>query len=120
MTGRIVLIEDDPDIAALVQEVLRDAGYPVDVRAGLGDDTGDDEARVVITDLVALRSYDADSARTWIARVRARFPRARIVVLTAHARAAAGGPEALGADAVLAKPFDLQVFIQTVESLLSG
>ena len=119
MTGRIVLIEEDPDIAALVEEMLRDTGHQVDVRVGIDDDTGDDEARVVITDLAALRS-DADRAREWIGRVRTRFPRAKIVVLTAHARAAASGAEALGADAVLAKPFDVQVFIQTVESLLGG
>ena len=120
MTGPIVVIEDDPDIAALMEEMLRDTGHPVDVRVGLDDDTGDDDARVVITDLVPLRRYDPEIAREWIARVRARFPRAKIVVSTAHARVAASGPEALGADAVLAKPFDLQVFIQTVESLLSG
>jgi DNA-binding response OmpR family regulator len=118
VTGPIVLIEDDPDVAALMQEMLRDTGHPVDVRVGLDDDTGDDEARVVITDLVALRRYDVDLAREWIAKVRVRFPRAKIVVSTAHARVVASGPEALGADAVLAKPFDLQVFVQTVEALL--
>ncbi|HEV2010639.1 MAG TPA: hypothetical protein VGS17_06375 [Candidatus Limnocylindria bacterium] len=118
MTGRIVLIEDDPDIAALMEEMLRDSGHQVVVRERLDPGAGDDETRVVITDLVALRSYDTGVAREWIARVRARFPRAKILVSTAHPPAAASGPEALGADAVLAKPFDLADFIRIVESLL--
>jgi len=118
MTGRIVLIEDDPDIAALVEEMLRESGHQVDVRTSLDDGSEDYEARVVITDLLALRAYDSEIARGWIAQVRAHFPRAKVVVSTAHAPAAVTGPEALGADAVLTKPFDLAVFIETVDKLL--
>ena len=118
MTGRIVLIEDDPDIAALIADVLTDVGHDVDVRADLADGAPDSEVQLVITDLVAIRSYDPQAARDWIAQVRAVFPKAAVIVSTAHAPAGASGPAALGADAVLTKPFDIGVFTETVGSLL--
>ena len=121
MTGRIVLIEDDPDIAALVEEMLRESGHQVDVRMSVDEGgTADTDARVVITDLLAVRAYDPEVAREWIAVVRSRFPRAKIVVSTAHAPAAATGAEFLGADAVLTKPFDLAAFTRTVDGLLGA
>jgi two-component system OmpR family response regulator len=120
MTRRIVLIEDDPDIAALIEEVLTDLGHEVDVRAQLADGPFDRDTELVITDLVALTGYDLESARAWIARIRAAFPEAAVVVSTAHTAAAAAGGPALGADAVLGKPFDIGVFTQTVESLLGA
>jgi len=119
VTRRIVLIEDDPDIAALVREMLIEAGHEVDVRSELPDGMIDADMQLVITDLLALRSYDHETAREWIARVRVAFPRATIIVSTAHAPAAGAGP-ALRADAVLTKPFDVAVFTRTVEALLGA
>ena len=72
MTSRIVLIEDDPDTATLVEEMLREIGHRVDTRARLEDGPGDDEAELVITDLVPLRTFELSIAREWIARVRDR------------------------------------------------
>jgi DNA-binding response OmpR family regulator len=120
MTRRIVLIEDDPDIAALVGEMLTEVGHEVEVVSQLAPGTVDTDAQLVITDLLALRSFDTETARGWIARVRAAFPRAAVIVSTAHAPAAAAGAQAIGADAVLVKPFDIDVFTQTVESLLGA
>ena len=119
MTGRIVVvIEDDPDIAALLEEVLGELGHQVSVHADLPAGPSNGDALLVITDLVAVRSYDQPAAREWIARVRAAFPKASVIVSTAHAPAAAAGPAAFGADAVLTKPFDIAVFTETVEALL--
>jgi DNA-binding response OmpR family regulator len=115
---KIVLIEDDPDIAALVAGMLSDAGHVLDIRADLGAGSAEPGVQLVITDLLAVRSYDQEVARDWIAKVRERFPRAAILVSTAHAPAAAGGPTAIGADAVLTKPFDVGRFTETVEALL--
>jgi DNA-binding response OmpR family regulator len=120
VTGRIVLIEDDPDIAALVEEMLRESGHQVDVRTNLDDGVADTEASVVITDLLAVRAYDPVVARQWISLVRSRFPGAKVIVSTAHAPAAATGAAFLGADAILTKPFDLGVFIKTVDALLGA
>lgn len=120
----IVVIEDDPDIAELVEGILSDAGHALLVRSGLGEgpadpaDPADLGVRLVITDLVALRSYDRDAVRDWVSKVRARYPRAAIAVATAHSAAAQDGARAIGADAVLMKPFDIDLFTKTVESLL--
>ena len=119
MTRRIVVvIEDDPDIAALMQEVLVELGHQVETRADLADGRAELEAQLVITDLVAIRSFDAEAAREWIGRVRRVFPNAAVIVSTAHALATEAGAAALGADAVLPKPFDITAFTETVESLL--
>jgi DNA-binding response OmpR family regulator len=118
MTTRIVLIEDDPEIATVVEELLVDVGHEVDVRPRLEDGPIDGDARLVISDLVVDGGYDLATARAWIARVRAAFPHAAIVVLTGHERAARSGAPAIGADAVLTKPFDFSALTEIVESLL--
>jgi DNA-binding response OmpR family regulator len=120
MSARIVLIEDDPDTVALVNEMLGDLGHHIDTRAHLDDGDGDGDAQLVITDLVSLHAFDLAAAQEWIARVRVLFPNARIVVSTAHAPAARAGAAGLGADAVLAKPFDVADFTAMVESLLGA
>jgi DNA-binding response OmpR family regulator len=120
VSTRIVLIEDDPDTAALVEEMLGELGHHVDTRARLEDGDGDDDAQLVITDLVSIHAFDLVAAQEWIARVRTLFPNAQVVVSTAHAPAARAGAAGLGADAVLSKPFDVIVFTSTVEQLLGG
>jgi DNA-binding response OmpR family regulator len=120
VTRRVVLIEDDPDIAALIEDVLVELGHEVIVRDRLVDDTVDQTAELVITDLVAVTSFDLAAARSWIGRVRVTFPRAKIMVATAHAPAERAGASTLGADAVLTKPFDVAAFTDRVESLLGA
>jgi two-component system, OmpR family, response regulator QseB len=116
---KIVLIEDDTDIAALIEETLADAGHVVDVRPQLAAGPVDLDATLVVTDLVNLvRGYDQLAARNWVSTVRARFPRASVIVMTAHASAGEDGASALGADAVVTKPFDIGQLTRIVESLL--
>ena len=119
MNGRIVLIEDDPDVVALLKEMLLELGQDVAAaHKSVGDGNGDGEANLVITDLVSMHTFDVDAARDWIVHLRKLFPKASIVVSTAHAPAARAGAAALGADAVITKPFDVALFNRTVESLL--
>jgi DNA-binding response OmpR family regulator len=115
--SRIVLIEDDPDIAAFMSEMLVDLGHDAELFSTLDGARGG-PADLVITDLVQLRAFDVSSAREWVSRVRAAFPGARVVVSTAHAPAASIGAAAMGADAVLTKPFEVETFSTVVEGLL--
>jgi len=114
----VVVIEDDPDIAALMTDMLEELGHQVETRGDLADGSVELGPQLVITDLVSIRSYDAQAARDWIGRVRRVFPNASVIVSTAHAPATEAGAAALGADAVLPKPFDIAAFTETVESLL--
>jgi DNA-binding response OmpR family regulator len=118
MTTRIVLIEDDPDVAELVEALLTDVGHQVDVRTHLADSAIDDEVHLVITDLVTVRNHEVTAAREWIARVRVAFPKAAVILSSAHQLFSAAGAPALGADAVVTKPFDIGEFTEIVESLL--
>ena len=120
MTRRIVLIEDDPDIAALVEEMLAETGRDLEVIEHLPDGVVDADVPLVITDLIGMRAFDAGVARGLIARVRAAFPSAKVIVSTAHAPARSVGAAAIGADAVLVKPFEVSAFTDTVESLLDA
>ena len=120
MTGRIVLIEDDPDVAELIESLLTDVGHEVDVRADIADGAIDDEVHLVITDLIAPTKHDSKVARAWIARVRVAFPKAAVIFSSAHEPFAAGGAAALGADAILTKPFDIGEFTELVESFLGA
>lgn len=117
-----MLLEDDVDIAALIEEVLREDGHTVQAMTTLepGDPEPDPRVALVISDLVTLRRYDPAAAREWVERIRRRFPEAKILVATAHLGAVASGAAALGADALLAKPFDADEFSATVASLLTA
>jgi DNA-binding response OmpR family regulator len=112
-----VLIEDDPDIAALMLEMLADLGHDAELLTTLDGARGG-PAALVITDLVQLSAFDVPSASEWVSRVRAAFPGARVVVSTAHAPAASIGAAAMGADAVLTKPFEVETFSTVVAGLL--
>lgn len=116
--AHILVIDDDPVIAELVQSVLEEGGHQATARAHL-DAVRPDRYDVVITDLLLPASYSAAEAAVWVARVRERVPGTPVVVCTAH-RAAANDAEAIGADAVLTKPFDVDALLETVERLGRG
>ena len=115
-----LIIEDDPDIAELVAEVLTEEGHSVEIHERLAEGAVDAQVHLVITDLFVVRGYDLQVARDWISRVRTAFPNAAVVVSTAHDPAATDGAPALGADALVLKPFDIGVLTETVESLLGA
>lgn len=113
-------MDDDADIVALIQEVLREDGYLVESMTWLEPGDPDPGVALVISDLISLRGFDPAGAREWVGRIRGRFPEAKVMVATAHSTAAQIGAAALGADAVIAKPFDASEFSATVASLLTA
>jgi DNA-binding response OmpR family regulator len=114
----ILVLDDDQVILDLLQTVLTDAGYKTLVASGLQLVAPDARPDVVITDLVPLKAYRRESALEWIASLRARFGGSPLVIVTAHSPAVAE-TDMLGADAVIAKPFDVEALLATLEELLS-
>lgn len=116
--AHVLVIDDDPVIAELVQSVLEEGGHRATAHADL-DGVRPGAYDVVITDLLLPGSYSAADGAAWVARVRERVPGTPVLVCTAH-RAASADAGDLGADAVLTKPFDVDMLLETVERLGRG
>ncbi|MES2643509.1 MAG: response regulator [Myxococcota bacterium] len=119
---RVLVIDDTQDMLDLVQVILEDAGYEVEVasdgKAGLAAQRRS-PADLVITDIFM---PDQDGLET-IVHLRREFPEARILACSGGGRlGVADGylrtAQHLGADAVLSKPFEQEELLQTVRDLL--
>ena len=113
---RVWLCESDPLFRALLGEWLQRAGYESVRSAAAGAPAKD--AVVVVADVPAPRQDGAAS----IAALRQRFPSAKVLVISGQFMPGLHGLTTaaieLGADAVLAKPFAADVFIDAVQALL--
>ena len=114
----ILVLDDDQVILDLLQTVLADAGYDTLVAPGLSAIPENTSADVVITDLVPLKAYRRESALEWVTSLRARFVDSPLLVVTAHADAVAEA-DMLGANAIIAKPFDVDVLLAKLDELLA-
>ncbi len=112
----ILVLDDDQVILDLLQTVLTDAGYETVLAPGLHAVPANTGVDIVITDLVPLKAYRREAAVDWIAALRARFT-TPLLVVTAHADAVAE-PDMLGANAIMAKPFDVDVLLAKLDELL--
>jgi DNA-binding response OmpR family regulator len=72
----------------------------------------------VITDLVPLKAYRRELALEWVTLLRARFANSPVVIVTAHADAVAEA-DMLGANAIIGKPFDVDVLLAKLDDLLA-
>jgi DNA-binding response OmpR family regulator len=116
--GTIMVLDDDPVILDLLRTVLTDAGHTTLVASRFDAIPIGATADLVIIDLIPLKAYRRDAALEWVTSVRSRFRAAPLFVVTAHAPAVAE-PDMLGADAILAKPFDVEVLLAKVDQLLA-
>ena len=114
----ILVLDDDQVILDLLQTVLNDAGYETLVAPGLSAISETPSVDVVITDLVPLKAYRRELALEWVTSLRARFAGSPLVVVTAHAEAVAEA-DMLGANAIIAKPFDVDVLLATLAEVLA-
>lgn len=118
----IIVIDDDAAVCRFVRAVLERAGHDV-VEAHDGEEGvrlfRSAPAELVITDLYM---PGQDGIET-IQQLRAEFPGVRILAMSGGASAGVDGPledaRLLGADAALAKPFDIAQLSATVDALLS-
>jgi two-component system alkaline phosphatase synthesis response regulator PhoP len=115
---RILVIDDDPDIALVLVSVVEEEGYQVDAIDG-GDyleRIGEGEP----PDLILLDMLLSGQDGRQIARRLKRQDATRhipIVMLSAHPNAEREALDA-GADGFLAKPFDIDVLLATIATYL--
>ncbi len=115
---RILIIDDDADIMLVLASVVEDAGYQVSTI-----DRGDYLEQIdagALPDLILLDMLLSGQDGRQIARrlkEQATTRRIPIVMLSAHPDAQREALEA-GADAFLAKPFDLDALLATIAAYL--
>jgi DNA-binding response OmpR family regulator len=117
MTKHILVVDDDPDILDALEWMLEDAGYEVqtsdkgDYAENLHDTNGG------LPDLIILDVLLSGKDGRTICRLLKNRPDTRripIVMISAHP-SAAGSVRAVGADDFVAKPFDIDELLSTVE-----
>ncbi len=111
----VLVVEDDADLAALLELVIADAGYPVrtapEGRAALAR-VAEELPGLVLLDMRMPGMNGWDFAREFHARHGRACP---IVVVTAAENARARAEE-IGAEGWLAKPFDLDDVLALVRA----
>jgi two-component system OmpR family response regulator len=115
---RILVVEDEPDLAATLHTALTEEGFAVDV-AGDGDDAlwqaGSIDYDVIVLDLM-LPGVDG---LTVLARLRAAGARVPVLVLTARDSSAEKvGALNTGADDYLTKPFTFAELLARIRALI--
>jgi DNA-binding response OmpR family regulator len=115
---RVLVVDDDDTIRAIVAEVLEFEGYEVAIAAN-GREALEHVRRgqpdVVVVDLMmpVMNGWEFLEACC----KEKLFDGTPVVVMSAHHSLAETGPR-LGANACIAKPFDLDVLLGTVERLV--
>lgn len=120
MTARSVLVvEDDPDLLALLEMILADAGHAVrtapEGAAALAR-VAEELPGVILLDMRMPGMNGWDFAREF----RARHGRACPIVVVTAAENARARAEEIGAEGWLSKPFELQDVLETVERQLAA
>ena len=115
----VLILEDDPVLVDLLKTIVEEGGHEAVVAPTIERVPPRLAPDLVLTDLIPLTSYRREQAEGWVRNVRARFPRATVIVLTAHA-AAAREADQLGADDVIANPFDVDALARKISERLTG
>ncbi len=113
----VLVVEDDPDLSALLAVILSEAGYPV-MTAGDGLEALERVAErlpgLVLLDMRMPRMNGWEFAREF----RARHGRAAPIVVVTAAENARLRAEEIGADGWLEKPFELDQVMNEVARFL--
>lgn len=114
-SARIMIVDDDSDVAESVAELLRHAGYLVEV-AGDGEvalvRTQAEDFNITIMDVQMPVMNGADSCRE-IKRLK---PEARVIVMTGLDEWVPASATRVGAEGLLRKPFSPQELMNLVDS----
>jgi CheY-like chemotaxis protein len=117
MKGSVLVVEDDPDLAALVQMILADGGYEVtlasDGLAALAR-VAERMPGVILLDMRMPIMNGWEFAREF----RSRFGRAAPVVVVTAAENARARAEEIDADGWLEKPFEIEEVVRMASRFL--
>src|SRR4051794_39121794 len=117
--AQLLVVEDDPAIAAALSDALRDAGHDVRL-AGTGADALDELHRG-LPDLILLDLMLPDMDGLAFLRRREReLDGVPVLVVSAAGPGWATAAQELGAPIFVAKPFDLQVLLVQIDHICSG
>ncbi|WP_242345235.1 response regulator transcription factor [Anaeromyxobacter terrae] len=120
MTERSVLVvEDDPDLLALLEMILQDAGHTVRTAQEGGAAlarVAEEMPGVILLDMRMPGMNGWEFAREF----RARYGRACPIIVVTAAENARGRAEEIGAEGWLSKPFELEEVLATVARHLSS
>jgi CheY-like chemotaxis protein len=118
MTTRILVVEDDPDLAALEADVLQERGHAVEI-AKNGREALDAVHRAA-PDLILLdMKMPVMGGREFAEEYRRREPKAAPIVVVTAADDAQRRAAEVGASAWIGKPFDPEALVDKVASLLN-
>lgn len=132
MKGRILVVDDNDELLAVIGDILADAGYEVTVATNPDDAWVECDTKrfdMVFCDLVMPTEFDGASEGAGSAMVgvhaisefKKRYPALPVVAISGQvAGEPLNGIRQFGASATIAKPFGRDELITTVESLLSS
>jgi CheY-like chemotaxis protein len=117
---RLLIVDDDADMRLSLKLALEMAGYTAELAADGREALAIQQQRpadVLITDIFMPESDGFEV----IDAVRRRFPQTRIVVISGGAKLAKReyllDAALMDVDAILPKPFDVEAFLQTLDSI---
>ena len=120
---KILVIDDDPAMRAMIKQMLERAGYAVDEaeNGALGmEKFRSQPASLIVTDIVM---PDQEGIET-IAEFRKDFPDVKIIAMSGGGRKGnvdfLGLAEQMGASHTFAKPVDRKAFLQAVSECLGS
>jgi CheY-like chemotaxis protein len=115
---RILVVDDEPTIRRLVAEALREAGYRVDLAANGAEALQLMRRRLPHAIVLDLMMPQLDgSGFVELMRLNPRFAAVPLVLASA-AYDATDAARRMGARACLAKPFEIDVLLQTIAELV--
>jgi CheY-like chemotaxis protein len=118
---KILIADDHEEMRRLVVELLRAEGYEIRQAAdtqGVIDEVNRERPDLLILDV----NMPGDGGIAVLRQIRGdpRLQDLRVLVLSGSVELAAEGPAALGADAQLPKPFQIEDLHSTVRELLAA
>ena len=115
MSGYVLVVDDDPDMVQIVVAVLEEAGF-----AARGVESGEQALDAAAKEMPALVLLDMlmPAMNGWDCayELRARYGRSLPIVVVSAAEHAESWRVEVGADAVLAKPFDVDELLRIVRT----